>query len=62
LFIKISDNGWEDEELYARYAEAAYKYLGGFAEDRLEQSRLVVCLARMKSGRLNLDYTEKIGV
>ena len=54
-FIAVSNDRWEDEDLYQVYVEHAQKYLGKkkFA-DRIESGRLIVLLARA-----TMDIREK---
>jgi len=56
-FKKISDADWEDEKLYEKYTSLADEFLGVFAEETLEQGKLIVCLTRMQLGSMNLDFT-----
>jgi len=53
-FVAISNNGWEDEKLYQKFVQEEKKYLGKLYEDKIEQGKLVVLLARA-----TMDLREK---
>lgn len=55
-FVAVSNSGWEDDKLYEKYVRERNKYLKT-PEDPIEESRLVVNLARatmdIREGQLN---------
>jgi hypothetical protein len=51
-YKKCSEDNFEDERTYAAYTILADKYLGKDASDRLEQGKLIVCLTRMRLGKI----------
>lgn len=48
-FIEISNDGWNDENLYQDYLDQAHKYLGKKRKDKVESGKLIVLLSRATS-------------
>lgn len=45
-FLAVANNGWKDDKLYQKYSKEQKKYLGKLADDRIEQGKVTVLLAR----------------